>query len=120
MASTACNVSVPIASSSDPKPAIPTDRTSYGQIVKSSALIGASQLLNIAVGIGRTKAMALFLGPAGFGLAGLYNSIVDLFQNIAGMGVNGSGVRQIAQAVGSDNNERIALTVTVLRRTSLV
>jgi PST family polysaccharide transporter len=96
------------------------EKGSYGQILKSSALIGGSQVLNIAIGIGRTKAMAMLLGPAGFGLAGLYNSIVDLAQNIAGMGVNSSGVRQIAEAVGSNDTDRITLTIGVLRRTSLV
>ncbi len=59
---------------------------SYGQILKSSALVGGSQALNLGIGIIRTKAMALLLGPAGFGLFGLYGSIADLTQNIAGLG----------------------------------
>ena len=98
----------------------PTEKSSYGEILKSSALIGGSQVLNVAIGIGRTKALALLLGPSGFGIAGLYNSIVDLTQNIAGLGVNSSGVRQIAEAVASEDADRIALTVGVLRRTSVV
>ena len=72
----------------------------YGQILKSSALIGGSSVLNIGIGIVRTKAMAVLLGPAGFGLMGLYGSIADLAVSIAGMGVNSSGVRQIAEAAG--------------------
>ena len=92
----------------------------YGQILKSSALIGGSSVLNIAIGIVRTKAMAVFLGPAGFGLMGLYGSIADLAASIAGMGINSSGVRQIAEAVGSGETERIARTVAVLRRTSVL
>ena len=59
---------------------------SYGQILKSSALVGGSQALNLGIGIVRTKAMALLLGPAGFGLFGLYGSIADLTQNFAGLG----------------------------------
>jgi len=82
-------------------------------------LVGGSSVLNIAMGIVRTKAMAVLLGPAGFGLFGLYGSIASLTQSIAGMGINSSGVRQIAEAVGSDNTERIALTTAVLRRTSI-
>ena len=74
--------------------------------------------MNIAVGIVRTKAMAIMLGPSGVGLLGLYGSIADLIQSIAGMGVNSSGVRQIAVAVGSNENERIAKTAQVIRRTS--
>lgn len=95
-------------------------KESYGQILKSSALIGGSSAINIAIGIIRTKAMAVLLGPAGFGLMGVYGSIIDLAQSIAGMGINSSGVRQIAAAAGSGDTNRIARTVVVLRRTSMV
>jgi antigen flippase len=97
-----------------------TEKSTYGQILKSSALIGGSSVLNIAVGIVRTKAMAVLLGPAGFGLFGLYNSIANLTQTLAGMGVNSSGVRQIAEAAGSDDIQRIAETAAVLRRVSIL
>jgi PST family polysaccharide transporter len=96
------------------------DQHSYGQILKSSALIGFSTVTNLAIGIIRTKAMAIWLGPAGFGLIGLYSSITDLAQSIAGMGINASGVRQIAEAVGADEPERIAQTTVVLRRTAVL
>jgi enterobacterial common antigen flippase len=93
-------------------------KATYGQILKSSAWIGGSQAANIALGIVRTKAMALLLGPAGFGLFGLYGSVATLVQSVAGMGINSSGVRQIAEAVGSGDNQRIAHTTAVLKRTS--
>lgn len=91
----------------------------YGQILKSSALVGGSSVLNIAIGILRTKAMAMLLGPAGFGLFGLYGSIVTLAQTLAGMGINSSGVRQIAEAVSSNDVECIAQTTVALRRISI-
>jgi antigen flippase len=97
-----------------------SEEHSYNQILRSSAVIGGASVLNIAIGIIRVKAMAVFLGPGGFGLAGLYTSISDLTQSIAGLGVNSSGVRQIAEAAGSGDTERIARTAVVLRRTSLV
>src|SRR5713101_5891493 len=96
------------------------EKQSYGRILKSSALVGGSSVLNIGIGIVRTKAMAVLLGPAGFGLFGLYASIANLTQSIAGMGINSSGVRQIAEAVGSDDTERIARTAAVLRRTAIL
>lgn len=77
-------------------------------------------MLNIVIGIGRMKMMALLLGPAGLGLLSLYSSIVMLTQTFAGMGVNSSGVRQIAAANGSHKEERIALTTVVLLRTSIM
>jgi PST family polysaccharide transporter len=100
--------------------ASPDKKDSYGQILKSSALVGGSSLINIAIGIVRTKAMAMLLGPAGFGLTGLYSSIVDLTQSIAGLGINSSGVRQMAEAAGTGDTERIGRTAAVLRRTSIV
>src|SRR5260370_39918459 len=78
-------------------------RYSYCQILKSSALIGGSSIINVAIGILRTKCMAVLLGPAGVGLAGMYGSISDLTLSLAGMGINSSGVRQIAEAVGSND-----------------
>jgi enterobacterial common antigen flippase len=98
----------------------PVDKGTYGQILKSSALVGGSSILNIAIGIVRTKVMAVLLGPAGFGLLSVYGSIVTLTQTLAGMGINSSGVRQIAAANGSDETERIAQTTIVLRRISIL
>lgn len=92
--------------------------SSYQQILGSSALIGAATLLNIVFGVARTKGIALLLGPAGIGLIGLYALIGDLARSAAGMGINSSGVRQIAEAVASGDRTRIALTATVLRRVS--
>jgi PST family polysaccharide transporter len=94
-------------------------RNTYGQILKSSAIIGGSSVVNIAVSVVRAKAMALLLGPAGVGLVGLYSSVLDLTHSIDGMGINRSGVRQIAEAAGSGEAERIARTATVLQRTSM-
>jgi PST family polysaccharide transporter len=88
----------------------------YGQILKSSALIGGSSAVNACFRIVRTKAMALILGPTGFGLLGLYDSIAELTRSLAGMGIKNSGVRQIAEAVGAGDTRCIARTVTTLRR----
>src|ERR1700736_5121931 len=99
---------------------VAADKYTYGQILKSSAIIGGSSGVSIAIGIVRTKAMALFLGPAGVGLMGLYSSILNLVQSIANMGINTSGVRQIAEAAGSGEAGRIGRTTVVLRRTAIV
>ena len=77
-------------------------------------------MVGIVIRIVRTKAMAVLLGPTGFGLFGVYGSIEIFAENIAGMGVNSSGVRQIAEAAVSGDDRKIARTVAVLRRTSLV
>ena len=89
---------------------------SYGQILKSSVLIGGSSIFNIGFGVVRTKAIALILGQSGVGLFGIYGSINDLTRSIAGMGVNSSGVRQIAEAAGTGDVQRLARTATILQR----
>ena len=93
--------------------------TTYSQIFKSTAIIGGSSVISIALGIVRTKATASILGPAGVGLMGIYGSITDLTQSLAGMGIQASGVRQVAEAAGSNDTVRIAETATVLRRASI-
>ena len=91
----------------------PAGRSTYGQILKSSALMGGSTIANIAVNVVRAKAMALLLGPAGVGLVGLYTSVLNLTHSVAGMGINQSGVRQIAEAAGSRETQRVARTAAV-------
>jgi enterobacterial common antigen flippase len=93
--------------------------STYGQILRSSAIVGGASALNLAVSILRTKAMALMLGPAGFGLMAAFTTIIDLVRCVAEMGVNNSGVRQIAESAGSDDSEQIARAVTVLRSVTL-
>jgi antigen flippase len=94
-------------------------KSTYGQILKSSTLIGGSTLVTVVLSIVRAKAMALLLGPAGFGLMGLFSSIADLARSVAQFGISGSGVRQIAAAVASGDEARVARTVTVLRRVTV-
>ncbi len=96
------------------------EKNSYGQILKSSVVIGGSSVVNIGIRIVRTKAMAMLLGPMGVGLMGAYESIANLAQSVAGMGVSGSGVRQIAEAMGTGETERIARAVSVLRKISII
>ena len=94
-------------------------RHSYSQILRSSAVIGGSSLVIAIISMVRTKALAVLLGPAGYGLLGAFGLIVDLARTAAQLGVNGSGVRQIAEAVGSEDEQRIARTVLVLRRATM-
>ena len=93
---------------------------SYRDILSSSALIGGSSAITVCIGVVRTKAMALLLGPAGYGVMGAYMQIAEVARSIAQMGLNGSGVRQIADAVSTGDMQRIGRTVRVLRWMSLL
>ncbi|MGA2936320.1 MAG: O-antigen translocase [Syntrophobacteraceae bacterium] len=93
---------------------------SHRQIFKSTALIGGAQVINILLGIVRTKVLAILLGPSGMGIAGLYQSATGLIGTLAGFGIGSAGVRQIAEAAGTGDEDRIAGTVRTLRLTSLL
>ncbi len=101
-------------------PLTPQRSQTYTQILKSTIWMGGSSLINVALSIVRNKALAIFLGPEGVGLMGLYGSIIDIAQAIAGIGVGGSGVRQIAEAAGTGDETRISRSATSLRRLSVL
>lgn len=91
----------------------------YTGILRSTALIGGSTLVNVGIGVVRAKLVALWLGPAGVGLMGAYGAVADLSRSIAELGINSSGVRQIADGTASGDAARVARTATVLRRVAL-
>jgi PST family polysaccharide transporter len=93
---------------------------SYKEIFKSTTLVGGSQVLNILIGIIRTKAIALFLGLDGVGLMGMYQSIISVLGNVFGLGIGNSGVRQVAEKVAVGDTTRIARTVKILTGLSWV
>jgi len=73
---------------------------SYRRIFKSTALIGATQVINILLGIVRTKVLAVLPGLSGMGIAGMYQSATGQIGTPAGCGIGSAWVRQIAEAVG--------------------
>lgn len=77
--------------------------SSYRDILRSTLTVGGGQVAVIAIGIGRTKALALLLGPAGIGLVGLYGTGIGVLSTIAQMGLSTSGARRVAEAVGADD-----------------
>ncbi|MEY4749940.1 MAG: hypothetical protein RIQ60_2154 [Pseudomonadota bacterium] len=80
------------------------------------SLIGVSQILVLLVSLLRTKVLAVLLGPAGMGLMGTLNAMVDLARCLAELGINSSGVRQMAAAAASNNMHKVEATARLLRR----
>jgi len=94
-------------------------KESYGQILKSTSIIGGSSVIVILLRIIQAKVTAVLLGPAGVGLIGIYGSVTGLISQISGMGIVNSGVRQIAEARGSSDKIKIERTIYTLRRTAI-
>lgn len=63
-------------------------------------VIGGSTSVGIVLGIIRYKVLAVLLGASGVGVMGLYESIHQTGQQIAGLGMDQSGVRRVAASQG--------------------
>lgn len=95
-------------------------KSSYGSILKSTSIIGGSQVLNYGIGLIRTKVVALLLGPAGIGLIGIYNSILGVAGTASELGLRNSGVREIANAIGTGDQERVGQVTLAIRRLAIL
>jgi PST family polysaccharide transporter len=102
------------------KPASAGLGKSYGQVVKATSILGGAQAINYLIGMVRTKAVAVLLGPAGVGLVGLWQSLIELLAVLGGAGMNASGVREIAKSNGSADRKGAAGWVSVVRKTGWI
>lgn len=92
------------------------NQSSYRSIFKATSLFGGVQVYQILIQIIKSKFVAVLLGPAGVGIMGLYQSGLQLVQQISSMGLSQSAVRDVSEANGSNDIQRIAKTVTVVRK----
>lgn len=97
-----------------------TEEHINNRILKSTVVIGGSSALNILFRIVQSKIVAVFLGPQGMGLLGLFNSILGLASTLSGMGIATSGVREIAASAETGGEVSFSQTVLVFRRLNIV
>jgi len=71
-------------------------------LIKSMLVIGSAQVVNILISIVRMKVLAVLLGPSGVGLLSIYNSLLGMVKQTAGLGMGSSGVREIASSRGDE------------------
>jgi len=91
-------------------------QSSYRNIFKATSLFGGVQVYQILIQIIKSKFVAVLLGTAGVGIMGLYQSGLQLVQQISSMGLSQSAVRDVSEANGSNDFLRIAKTVTIVRK----
>ena len=75
-------------------------------------IIGTSQVINILISIVRIKVLAILLGPSGVGLLSVYNSLLEVVEKTAGLGMESSGLREIATS--RDDEARLSKVRHVL------
>lgn len=69
-------------------------------LVRSMLVIGSSNSVGIVLGIVRGKVLALLLGTTGVGMLGIFGNILQTGQQLAGLGLDQSGVRRVAASEG--------------------
>ncbi len=94
----------------------PEAHGSYRRILSATSLLGGATAVNVLIGMVRVKFVAILLGPAGLGLMGAFQSIVTMAASFATMGLNYSGVREIAEARGGGDAARLSLTLATFNR----
>jgi len=76
------------------------------RLLRITALLSSSSLLEILLNIGKTKAIALLTGPAGIGLMGLFQSLINLIRSLAGV-FAGAGVVQAVASLPDADRENL-------------
>lgn len=91
------------------------NKSSYRSITKAISIFGGVQVIQILVTILRGKLVAVILGTAGMGINNLLISAMNIIIQIAGLGLNFSGVRDVSQANESGDERKIARIFKVIR-----
>jgi antigen flippase len=90
--------------------------TSYDEALSSSSIIGGTQAVVYLLSLFKTKIAAVLLGPSGVGLTALYLSATSLLATVSGLGLNTSGVREVASAASTGDERQVAHTVGLLKK----
>ncbi len=84
--------------------------------MKATSIFGGVQVFNIIISVVKSKFVAVLLGPAGMGIAGLLTSTTNFIGTITNFGLNTSAVRNIAEANTTGDEKKISEVASVLRR----
>lgn len=86
---------------------------SFRSILKGTSIFGGVQIFNILISAIRLKFVAVILGPAGMGVAALFNSVSLTIQQFTSLGLNLAVVKEIGASKESD--ERLNNILSALR-----
>jgi len=89
-------------------------KSSYRQIIKSTSVFGGVQFFTILISLLRSKCIALFVGPVGIGIIGLFNITLNLISSLTNAGLEMSAVKNISAA--ENNPSLLAKEIVVLKR----
>jgi uncharacterized membrane protein len=93
-------------------------RSTYIRNIKSAGLFGGVQIINIIIGLIKTKFVAILLGTNGFGMFSIFNSIVRMSGDITGLGIQTSGVKKISNSY-EESRQALAHSINSVRSWSI-
>ncbi len=88
------------------------------KVLKALSVFGSVQVITMACSVLRTKLAALWLGPVGVGILGVYTNTMELISQTSQLNISQSAVRDIA-ACRHDRAQAASLT-TAVRRVAMV
>jgi len=96
------------------------ENNNYLRIFNSSSVMAFAALVNLLLGLLRTKVAALYIGIGGFGFLATFISIQTLFVSVTGMGIQACGSRSIAIGLADGNSVLAVRSSVVVARLSLI
>ena len=88
-----------------------------GTVLKAMGVFSGVQMANIGCSVVRTKLVALWIGAAGVGLFGIYNSAIDMISTLTMLSIGVSAVRDLAS---EKEQERIDYVAALIRRWGVI
>ena len=73
-------------------------------------------MFQIIISVIRSKFVAVLLGPAGMGVVGLLYTTTVFITALTDFGLGRSAVKNISEANATQNEQRVATVITVLRK----
>lgn len=88
------------------------------KVLKALSVFGSVQVVTMACSVLRTKLAALWLGPVGVGILGVYTGTMDLISQTSQLNISQSAVRDIAAC--RDIRAEAASVTTAVRRVAMM
>lgn len=90
--------------------------SSYKNMVRSTAVFGGAQVIQMLIIILRAKFIAIFLGSEGMGLNAIFQSTIAVISSFSSFGIFQSAIRDISQSYEADNKEKLGFTISIFEK----
>ena len=89
-------------------------------IARNVGVFGGAQAFSVLAALIRTKVAAVMIGTTGVGLSAIYNTVVNFFSTLAGMGLSFSGVKYLSEVYASGDKDALEKEIGQLRLLGLI